>query len=168
MVLNCADVPITLVPTGGLINSVDNGAGRCDYAVVALNFEDVVTLCGAVGDEATLTLENVSIAATGNGSEATVPSGGGTLSGNTPVTVTGTVSAIDVPFVMTIDPTVIADFDGSLPDGPGNEGTFGAGSTTATYADTSHILATTTFDASGTEVITTLTGLSGSVTFDLP
>ena len=158
-VLNCADVPVTLDPIGGEISATDNGAGGCFYEVSSMTFENISVMC----DTSTVDFTNVSVAlsSTATGEEVSVPSGGGAMTGNQPITISGMASLTGGGGSV---PATAVDFEGTT---PGGSATLSATATTATYANTTHTLATSTFDVDvgGTVTVTmVLTGLTGSVT----
>jgi hypothetical protein len=156
-IVNC-NMDITITVTGGTICAVDDGADGYFYTVETLTLEDVPPVnCGL----ANVGLSNMSIVNIGDGMEVVVPQQGGPMVGNQSIDVQGDVegTALGMP----IGPTPLMMFQGVLPEG---EAAFGAGDTTATYADDSTVIATAMPEVSpGIVVTVTLTGLDGSVTF---
>jgi hypothetical protein len=150
------DIPITV--TGGTICASDDGAGGYFYTVEILTLEDVPPVqCGL----ATVGISNMAVVNTGDGFEVVVPQGGGTMTGNQSIDVQGDVEGMALG--MPVGPAPLEMFSGMLPEG---EVAFGAGDTTATYADDSTVIATAMPEVSpGIVVTVTLTGLTGSVTF---
>ncbi|MCX4245070.1 hypothetical protein [Paraliomyxa miuraensis] len=158
-IVSC-NMDITITITGGAICAVDDGAGGYFYTVESMTMEDIPPMpCGL----ASVALTNVSIVNTGDGMEVVVPQAGGAMTGNQSVDVLGDVEGMSP--LGPIGPAPLMDFSGVLPEG---DVEFGGGDTTVTYADNSTVIATAMPEvAPGVVVTVTLTGLDGSVTFEM-
>lgn len=157
-IVNC-NQDITITVTGGTICAVDDGAGGYFYTVESLALEDVPPVnCGL----ADVGLTNLGIVNTGDGQEVVVPQNGGQMTGNQSIDVQGDVEGMALG--MPVGPAPLEMFSGVLPEG---EVEFGGTDTTVTYDDTVTVIATAMPEVMpGLAVTVTLTGLTGSVTFD--
>ncbi len=163
-VLECTET-VTLEVLGGELESVTDGSNGCYYTVISMDIADVENIdC----DGSTLNLKDVEILNDGDSMEAVIPAQGGTITGNQSIQITGTAYGSNFPVVGTLDDTVLEDFTGTLPDGGSNGATFSGNSTTLTYNDTTHVVATAAPTVVIVTVNITLTGLQGSLTLDLP
>ena len=156
--VNC-DLDIEIVALGGTVCVDDDGAGGYHYTVELLTFEDFQPVsCGA----AQLGLSSLSIANTGDYTEVVVPQAGGDMAGNQSIEILG--DAFGSSLLGKIEPTPLEGFVGNLPEGSGSAD---ATTTTVVYGDDVTVLATGMPEVSGQMLTVNITGLSGTLEFDL-